>query len=617
MSINILDPSVASKIAAGEVVERPSSVVKELVENSIDAKSSAITIEIIDGGMRQIRVSDNGIGLSFDDAKTAFFRHATSKIKTSQDIDHIESLGFRGEALYSISAVSMVELTTRQQQNESGVFVRVEGGEFFEHREAGSPVGTSIIVKSLFYNTPARLKFLKKFAFEAAYCADIVMRLMMAYPDIAFRFVHNGRTLYQTTGDGKLDNVLLSIYGKELLGELLSVSFSDDELAISGVIGTERVARSNRTWQSFFVNGRYIRSRELAGAIQKSYGVRLMQHKYPVCALNIDIKPELIDVNVSPNKLEIRFNDQQKVINVLSTAIINALDYATYEKKDSINIVKSSNLSKENSTIEKMQGNIKEIALRFGFDKKQEKLFRAEENHGLARDFSDEIRDIGLAGYPNDVKQSEIFSEKSNESDFDDEIIVHEKDDSYSVIGEAFKTYIVLEKSDELWLIDKHAAHERIIYDRLIDGVKAGRVMSQQLLSPEIISLSPKEYAGVMSQIDELTNLGFDIEQFGLNTLRISALPFVLGQVSMNDFFIQISSQGVSRDSIELKSEKLARLACRSAIKAGDSSNKIEMNEIVRLVLIKGETLTCPHGRPVVFRLSKRTLEKAFGRVVG
>lgn len=616
MSINILDPSVASKIAAGEVVERPSSVVKELVENSIDAKSSAITVEILDGGMRQIRVSDNGIGLSFDDAKTAFYRHATSKIKTSQDIDHIESLGFRGEALYSICAVSMVELTTRQQENESGVYVRAEGGEFFEHREAGSPVGTSIIVKNLFYNTPARLKFLKKYAFEAAYCADIVMRLMMAHPDIAFRFVNNGRTLYQTMGDGKLDNVLLSIYGKELLGELLSVSFSDDEQTISGVIGTERVARSNRTWQSFFVNGRYIKSRELAEAIQKAYGVRLMQHKYPVCALNINIKPELIDVNVSPNKLEIRFNDQQKVVNVLSTAIMNALDDVTYERKDSINIVGPSNLRNQ-ASITKTQDSIKEIALRFGFDEKREKLYKAEESHGLNRDYSDEIRDIGLSGFLNDVKQAEIIPQGSDDSDFVDEIIVQDDNDSYSIIGEAFKTYIVLEKFDELWLIDKHAAHERIIYDNLIDSVKAGNVMSQQLLSPEIITLSPKEYAAVMSQIDELRNIGFEIEQFGLNTLRISALPFVLGQVSMNDFFIQISSQGISQDSVELKSEKLARLACRSAIKAGNSSNKLEMDEIVSLVLAKGENLTCPHGRPVVFRLSRRTLEKAFGRVVG
>ncbi len=280
MPIRILEPAVAAKIAAGEVVERPASIVKELVENAIDAKATSVTVDLIEGGLRQIRVTDNGEGMGFEDAALAFLRHATSKIATARDIENIGSLGFRGEALYSVAAVSMVELTTRETDAEAGTRVRMEGTEMKEHSVAGSPQGTTVVVKNLFYNTPARLKFMKKPGLEAAYAADIVIRLMLAHPEVAFRFVSNGRTLYQTVGDGSLKNAMLAIYGKDLLGELLPVMGERDGMTVSGLVGTPRAARSNRTWQSFFVNGRYIRSNRLSQVLEQTYGIRLMQHRH-------------------------------------------------------------------------------------------------------------------------------------------------------------------------------------------------------------------------------------------------------------------------------------------------------------------------------------------------
>jgi len=603
MPIRILEPAVAAKIAAGEVVERPASIVKELVENAIDAKAASVTVDLIEGGLRQIRVTDNGEGMGFEDAALAFLRHATSKIATARDIENIGSLGFRGEALYSVAAVSMVELTTRETDAEAGTRVRMEGTEMKEHSVAGSPQGTTVVVKNLFYNTPARLKFMKKPGLEAAYAADIVLRLMLAHPEVAFRFVSNGRTLYQTVGDGSLKNAMLAIYGKDLLGELLAIQGERDGMAVSGLVGTPRVARSNRTWQSFFVNGRYIRSNKLSQGLEQAYGIRLMQHRHPVCALHIALPPGRVDVNISPNKLEVRFKDEPELLNLLASAVQRGLQEGGTAPALTPGPLPGAFKKPEEAPPETG-------TLRFGFEGRAPLILEVRESAGVmppespARLFAERAEKVSDPKVVRDAPDGDIIEEVLPPPE-------------YRVLGQLFKTYLVVEMGEAMYIVDQHAAHERILYDRFCAQARAGRVPSQQLIAPEIVTLSPAEYALLEPALDDLRALGFELEPFGGHAVRVQALPHILGGARMQDFLRELSQAGIAKDAAQLRHEKIAKLACKSAIKAGDVPSALELDTLFALVIEKGEDITCPHGRPVLFKMTRTALEKTFGRIVG
>lgn len=596
MPIRILEPAVAAKIAAGEVVERPASIVKELVENAIDAKATSVTVDLIEGGLRQIRVTDNGEGMGFEDAALAFLRHATSKIATARDIENIGSLGFRGEALYSVAAVSMVELTTRETDAEAGTRVRMEGTEMKEHSVAGSPQGTTVVVKNLFYNTPARLKFMKKPGLEAAYAADIVIRLMLAHPEVAFRFVSNGRTLYQTVGDGSLKNAMLAIYGKDLLGELLPVMGERDGMTVSGLVGTPRAARSNRTWQSFFVNGRYIRSNRLSQVLEQTYGMRLMQHRHPVCALHIALPSGRVDVNISPNKMEVRFKDEPELLNLLASAVQRGLQEGGTAHTLTPGPLPSAFKKPEEAPPETGM-------LRFGFEGCAPRILEVRESAGMMP-----VQESTQRTQKEEIAESLLPAQEAAEQALPPE---------YRVLGQLFRTYLVVEMGESMYIVDQHAAHERILYDRFCAQARAGRVPSQQLIAPEIVTLSPAEYALLEPALDDLRALGFELEPFGGHAVRVQALPHILGGARMQDFLRELSMSGVAKDAAQLRHEKIAKLACKSAIKAGGVPSELELNALFALVLEKGEDITCPHGRPVLFKMTRTALEKTFGRIVG
>lgn len=596
MPIRILEPAVAAKIAAGEVVERPASIVKELVENAIDAKATSVTVDLIEGGLRQIRVTDNGEGMGFEDAALAFLRHATSKIATARDIENIGSLGFRGEALYSVAAVSMVELTTRKTDAEAGTRVRMEATERKEHSVAGSPQGTTVVVKNLFYNTPARLKFMKKPGLEAAYAADIVIRLMLAHPEVAFRFVSNGRTLYQTVGDGSLKNAMLAIYGKDLLGELLPVMGERDGMMVSGLVGTPRAARSNRTWQSFFVNGRYIRSNRLSQALEQTYGIRLMQHRHPVCALHIALPPGRVDVNISPNKMEVRFKDEPELLNLLASAVQRGLQEGATAHTLTPGPLPGAFKKPEEAPPETGM-------LRFGFEGRAPRILEVRESAGMMP-----VQESTQRTPKEEIAEPLLPAQEAAEQ---------ASPPGYRVLGQLFRTYLVVEMGESMYIVDQHAAHERILYDRFCAQARAGRVPSQQLIAPEIVTLSPAEYALLEPALDDLRGLGFELEPFGGHAVRVQALPHILGGARIQDFLRELSMSGVAKDAAQLRHEKIAKLACKSAIKAGDVPSELELNALFALVLEKGEDITCPHGRPVLFKMTRTALEKTFGRIVG
>ena len=600
MPIRILDPAVVSRIAAGEVVERPASIVKELVENAVDAGATAVTVDLVDGGLRRIRVTDNGEGMDFDDAARAFLRHATSKIASAEDIESITTLGFRGEALYSIAAVAAVELTTRQQDAESGTLVRMEGTTLKDHRIAGSPPGTTVVVSNLFENTPARLKFMKKPGIEAAYAADIVIREMLSHPAIAFRFVSNGRTLYQTTGDGSLQNALLCIYGKELLGEMLEVEANSGDIAVSGIVGGPRIARPNRTRQSFFVNGRYVRSYRLSRAVEQAYGTRLMRHRYPLCALNIALDPAMADVNISPGKLEVRFRDEARLIAFVTDAVRDTLERAGTG-------FSAQAAPEEDASAEKGHGgqDIKEAnSLPFGFEGRPPRGLNLREDAGRG---AGESRMEAEGTHAVKTEQEGLRS---------GETAPGTKLPPYRLAGRLFDTYLVVEMGETVYIVDQHAAHERILFDKYCDLIKKGSIPSQQLLVPEVVTLTPQEFAQIEPALHDLVSLGFAIDLFGGHDVRVSALPFILGNARMEDFLKELSHAGVLSDPAELKREKIAKLACRSAIKAGDVPSEEELDALFGLVIQKGSAITCPHGRPVMIEMTKKSLEKTFGRIV-
>lgn len=671
--INILPKSVAELIAAGEVVERPASVIKELVENSIDAGAKNITVEIRGGGIKYIRVTDDGCGIAREDVRTAFISHATSKIKTSADLDSVFTLGFRGEALPSIAAVSRLSLLTRTEEEEIGSNFVIEGGEEVSLDDAGCPVGTTFIIRDLFYNTPARMKFLKRDITEGTYASDIVTKTAISHPDIRFTMIKDGKNILNTSGNGDLYSTVFAAFGKEIAEALIPCEYEINSIRINGFISRPLNNRPNRNLQYFFVNGRFVRIPAAAPALDEAYKNRIMVGKFPMCFLFVDIPADKIDVNVHPAKTEIRFSDERAIFEAVFYSAKSALAKGD-TVRPSISLKDKPNLlSKPMPETQQLKMNtaakqeVKTEIIHQSPVKFEGPVLRDTSFERKTIDAVEPVKNIGTAvekpaenkASDNFVKTiplkedvtTEIVDEKSRpftsayekkirEEKFTDvqpvvpaasippvpasvrkpdiDIIYDEPEEQpeIKIIGEVFKTYIIVERGTKLLIIDKHAAHERMIFDSLRKRV--GGEGSQLMMIPVSVHLSAKEYAAVLDNLEIFSAAGYVVEDFGSGTVIVRECPTELQQTDIVSVITELAGE-LLKGNMRPTPEKLDWLyhstACRAAIKAGDDLKPQETEELVKKLLSDENIRYCPHGRPVLYELSKSELEKQFGRL--
>lgn len=649
--IHLLGTEISNKIAAGEVVERPASVIKELAENSIDAGAYMITVEIKDGGTTYMRVSDNGSGMSAEDAKICFLRHATSKIQTENDLDAIYTLGFRGEALSSIGAVAKVSLYTKRAEDEAGICVTCTGGEILSAEDAGTPDGTTIVVEDLFYNTPARLKFLKKDSTEAGYITDVVSRLIFAHPEISFRLIINGKEKLFSPGDNNLNNAVYTVYGKDYAKNTLPVDYENGGMKISGVIGKGTAATSKRTHQSFFVNKRYIKSPLMIRALEEAYKNQIMIGKFPFAVLNVEINPEAVDINVHPTKLEAKFSNERELYNTVYYGVKNALyaipnvpkieraENTVFKKdipKEQITIAepKKAEAAERKTEIEEAVLAEEPIIPKDMTKRPETPLYNPYENPFLketpksapAEDMKEKYADI-LAINDIPVKMEspaeedlpEAPAEAASEEAPEEESVNIFADEYFEIVGQVFDTYIIAEKGNEMLIVDQHAAHERLKYEELKKEIEEKRMMPQMLIEPVIITLSGAETEAFSENAEMFNEMGFEADIFGENTIIVRSVPgeIELGEVEdcMRELIEQ--AQSLKKELISEKKQSLMySVACKSAIKANMCLGEEEMKSLVRRVLRLENINTCPHGRPIIITMSKKELEKEFKRIV-
>lgn len=598
--IHVLDENTANKIAAGEVVERPSSIVKELVENSIDAQSNNIEIEIVDGGITFIRITDDGIGMSYEDAQLAILRHATSKISVAEDLSTITSLGFRGEALPSIAAVSKFSLTTRLHDNQLATYVEVVGGITADIREAGGNVGTSIVVKDLFFNTPARKKFLKTPSTESSHIHDILTKIALANPGIAFKLINNNRLVLSTPGNNQLRDTLTNIYGQKIAPDLLPIFYDNtiDNIKISGYLSKPTLLKSSRQWQTVIVNARVINSRSIAKALDNAYHSLLPKSGYPLAVLNLSVLTDTIDVNVHPQKSEIKFSDEQKIFRTVYKAIVDVLSAphtpdqlaATVELKPSSYHSIPNHYA--NNNYNKSSYSNSPTLLSSSWQETPLSLT-------TARNALEQEQKISF-----DVPISNAIPQDTERSEF-----------TLYPLGQVDDCFIISKGSDGLYIIDQHAAHERILYDKM--SQYTDRIPSQQLLVPLFMNFDAAEIDIISEYHDTFYTLGFTLELVGPNTMRLSELPSDIPLAEIESSIRQIleSIQNMHNPSAqELRHNCLQIAACRAAIKAGESLNMRQMQALINELCNTNLPYTCPHGRPAMIRFSPKDLDKMFKR---
>ena len=657
--IKVLDRQVAELIAAGEVVERPASVIKELVENSIDAGATQITVEIQNGGITFMRVTDNGSGIAREDIKTAFLRHATSKVDKVDDLDSIATLGFRGEALASVAAVARVELLTCKK-GETGSKYAISGGEeeFFE--DAGCPVGTTIIVRDLFFNTPARMKFLKKDVSESNAVAGVIDKIALSHPEISFRFIRDGKNTLTTPGDNDLKAAVYAVFGREFANSLIKVDYTFNNMSVSGFVGSPLSARANRNMQHFYINGRYIKSKNLMAALEQACKNSVMVGKFPSCVLNLSIPYNLVDINVSPSKTEARFADERAVFNIVYYAVKSALTEGDNRPEiktqriipnavqgEQISLHKTETTIKQNSIIDNPLNNFEPektgqlpsyssvytndtepVAEAINIATKSSDLnaepFVMRSEPVVKYSTSLGKKNIDVFCDEDKITDSSIKSEQSSETVIEPtkpqisatEAVTADNADlpEIRIIGEVFTTYILAEYGDSVVFIDKHAAHERILFEK----IKQSEHDSQMLLEPITVPLAKEEYAAILDNLDLIIRTGFDVEDFGASSVIVRAVPTVLvGEDIKNLVYEMAGGFTDNKNSVEI--EKLDwlyhNIACRAAIKAGSRSNPAEMAALAERIIRHDDIKYCPHGRPVAFILTKKELEKQFGRL--
>ncbi|MCR5420990.1 MAG: DNA mismatch repair endonuclease MutL [Lachnospiraceae bacterium] len=644
-NINILDKNTIDKIAAGEVVERPMSVVKELVENAIDAKATAITVEIKDGGISYLRVTDNGCGIKKDDVRIAFLRHATSKIKTIEDLIDVTSLGFRGEALSSIAAISKVELLTKTADEFTGTRYCIEGAKELSFDDVGVPEGTTFIVRQIFYNTPARRKFLKTPQTEGSYISDYMEKVMLSHPEIAFKLIVNNNTRLQSSGNGEIIDIIYNLYGRDMVDGLIPISASDGDNHISGYICKPELSRGNRSFEIYYVNHRCIQSTIIRRALDEAYKPYLMLHKYPVVILYFTISPELIDVNVHPTKKEIRFLEVSQLYDLIVESIRSSLSSKElivngYEKDNSHDM----NISKEKVMPEPFENTsrlaytsvreeVNEVKLPAYVKESREynpgKNERLRHLPSYVEQVSINISEEPAGNNGENTEDQSVFGFKEKQSSsgkkpeqltmYDYGFLSREGIKHHRIIGQVFDTYWIIEMDNKIYIIDQHAAHEKVKYERLVKQFLSGKVNSQMLNPPIIVTLSKSEEAVIKKYEENFKKVGFEIEQFGGNEYSIREIPTELFGLTAKEYFHDLLDELMNdkqSDKIEAVDHRIATMACKSAVKGNDRLSFEEASTLIDELLTLDNPFNCPHGRPTIVAFTKSEIERMFKRIV-
>ena len=640
--IQLLDQKTIDNIAAGEVIERPASVVKELVENAVDANANAITVEIKDGGMTLIRVTDNGIGIPKDQVKTAFLRHATSKIRSVEDLLSVSSLGFRGEALSSISAVAQVELVTKTAESFSGVSYKIYGGEEEAFDDIGAPDGTTFLVKNLFYNTPARRKFLKSATTEAGYVEQMMVHIALSHPKISFKFIHNNKNKIYTSGNGKVKDIIYHIYGRDVAGALIPVQAQSEDVKVTGFVAKPYVSRGNRNYESYFINGRYIKSSIIYKAIEEGYRTFTMKHRYPFVCLDFKINQELLDVNVHPTKMEIRFRNGREIYELVVDTVKEALlqkDLVqdvlreTPKKKEQpktkeVKKPEPFEVNRRKEETQKMDQTMKDFAkMRQSQTNQQGHRAKPEgmKQDRLKSESSQTAKKPTYAGLNYNTQKKEFPQYKTDELSSnqmtlrEDPVFSVQARPDRKILGQLFKTYWLIEYEDQLFIMDQHAAHEKVNYERLMKNFKEKEIYSQRLEPPMVVTVSMMEAEALERYKDAFAGLGFTIESFGGNEYCIREVPANLYGIGERDLFMElldaVSQENGTMDT-EVIASKIATMACKMSIKGNQRILLMEVEHLLDELMKLENPYQCPHGRPTIIKMSKYEIDKKFKRIV-
>lgn len=640
--IRVLDDKTIDQIAAGEVVERPMNAVKELVENACDAGATAVTVEIRDGGTTFIRVTDNGFGIAPDQVKKAFFRHATSKIQGVEDLSRLQSMGFRGEALSSIAAVSLVEIITKPKDCLTGIRYCLEGGRETEYAEVGAPDGTTVVVRDLFFNTPARKKFLKTPATEGSYVIDLMEHMALARPDVSFQLLVNRQTRFSTSGSGDLKEVIYRIYGREIAREVFPFSAKEEGVQVEGFLGTPQVVRPNRNFEFFFVNDRYIRSQVLSKGLENGYAQRLMQHKFPMAYLHFSIDAAQVDVNVHPSKMEVRFSDNQRISDFLERRVKEALQgremipQATLSQDPDVPAARKEGKKEPADEPQQRQAQAKDsaesLARRLLADKGPKLPPQPFEKKRLTEFVREEKMEYAAQGKAFAAAGNRTDRHKGQEKDkgrepetgkqmalFEDRILSPQAVARYQLIGQIFDTYWIASYQDKMILIDQHAAHEKVKFETLMKKVREHTAESQNLMPPLVVTLSAAE-ADLLSRYGEyFAQTGFEIEPFGGNSYALRAVPCELygcpGEQLLQDILAELAEDQKPGTPAAV-TERIATMACKAAVKGGQRLSFSEMEALLGQLLTLDNPYQCPHGRPTMITMSRQELERKFKRIV-
>lgn len=637
--INILDKKTIDQIAAGEVVERPSSVVKELVENAVDAGASAVTVEIKDGGSALIRITDNGCGIDSSEVRTAFYRHATSKIKSSEDLVSISSLGFRGEALSSIASIAKVELLTKTKESFTGTQYVIEGGEEVSLSECGCPDGTTFLIRDLFFNTPARRKFLKSATTETGYITELVEKLALSHPEVSFKLIASGRVILHTSGNGKLSDVMLELYGIDVAKALLEIDVSDEDngLKLKGVICKPHISRGNRGYEGFFVNGRFIRSKILSGALEDGYKGFMMGHSFPVCALFLNTPGEFVDVNVHPSKMELKFSNNEAVYNLCINAVRNALS-----GKNMILKAEPEDNRSHSVIVQEKKQELNKVHIPEPFEKKLvfEEVFQpAGESVSSDNEASyttdpieyktPEPKEFEIQK-PLEVKESStvyeekaplntviITESKQEELPLD---LFHENKREFKLIGQVFLTYWMIEMDNTLFIIDQHAAHEKVLFEKTMRRLRAKEeIISQTLMPGHLLSLTIREAEVLKNNMSVFERLGFEISEFGGSEFTVTGVPADLVDVDLQELFKETLNNLMNERETknpDLLLDRIATISCKAAVKGNNYVSEAEMKQLITDMFELDDPYHCPHGRPTTISMTKYELEKKFKRIL-
>lgn len=661
-NIQVLDQITIDKIAAGEVIERPASIIKELVENAIDAGASAVTVEIKEGGISFIRITDNGCGIPKEEVPLAFLRHSTSKIRSVDDLTTVASLGFRGEALSSIAAIAQVELITKTKDEVTGTRYRIEGGAEKAIEDTGAPDGTTFLVHQIFYNTPARRKFLKTPMTEASHVSELMTRLALSHPEVSIQFINNGQEKLHTSGNGKLKDIIYHVFGRDIANNLLETNERIDGIQVQGFIGKPIISRGNRNYENYFINGRYVKSNIIAKAIEDAYKDFTMQHKYPFTALHFTMDGTDLDVNVHPTKMELRFSNQQGVYNFIYNALKQTLSepelIPRVELPDAKPVVQKINSIVETRQVQSTMPVMQETKQPAMEEEKNLDYFMKKMRERVTA-YHQQALEVKPTPQPSVVQESvnyealpasqpvavnepapeqltvakEPMSEQAvatrekksvvieKQLDFFEEKLLTKKAvQEYKIIGQLFETYWLVEFHEQLYIIDQHAAHERVLYEKTLRGMKDREFTSQYLSPPIILNLSMQEEETLNTHMDIFTNIGFEIEPFGGDSYAIRAVPDNLFSIAKKELFTEMLDQLVdgihSSLAPDIVAEKVASMSCKAAVKGNSRLSAAEVETLIGELLELENPYHCPHGRPTIIAMTKRELEKKFKRIV-